>query len=149
MKESLKDTPTTLAAQLESAFNQIGTSMMSNDFAAKLLAYLYVFGGGNEAVTLHEGLNAGILIAQEKFKIKGGCIPDKEGVKLIQQYIKEAEAAETLAKLNHSVYLKNPKGLNKSFDYFLTAALPWLNEIYERYNLNQTGRVGIGKPFKI
>lgn len=137
-----------LAPQLEEAFNQIGSSMMEKHFAAKLLAFTYVFGGGNEAVTMHSGLNAGILIAQEKFKIKGGCIPDAEGVKLIQQYIKEAEAAETLAKLNQSAYKKQPKGLEKSFDYFLRQALPWLNEIYERYELNQQGRVGIGKPFK-
>ena len=39
-----------LAQQLEEAFNQIGTSMMSMNFAAKLLAYVYVMGGEMEAL---------------------------------------------------------------------------------------------------
>ena len=126
MEKSLKDTPTTLAAQLENAFNQIGTSMMTNEFAAKLLAYVYVFGGGNEAVTLHKGLNAGIMIAQEKFNIKGGCIPNAEGVVLIQKYIKEAEQAEFRAKTSK---------LNIPFTQKLLHELPWLHDIYERYEL--------------
>ena len=31
-----------LAQQLEETFNQVGSSMMSMNFAAKLLAYVYV-----------------------------------------------------------------------------------------------------------
>ena len=98
-----------LAGQLEEAFNKLGGSMMSNDFAAKLLAWLYMFGGGNEAVTLHQGLNSGIAIAQEKFKIKGGCVPDTEGVILINKYIKELEVS-----LDDTV---------------------WIKEIFDRYGL--------------
>ena len=65
-----------LAQQLEEAFNQVGSSMMSMNFAAKLLAYVYIMGGGNEAVVYNEGMNAGIAIASQKFKIKGGEIPE-------------------------------------------------------------------------
>lgn len=99
-----------LAANLENAFNQIGGSMMKNEFAAKLLAYVYVMGGGNEAVTIHEGLHAGIRIAQEKFNLKGGEVPDSEGVLLIQKYVYELEKKELHC--------------------------PWLSEIGERYNLD-------------
>jgi hypothetical protein len=42
-----------LASQLEEAFNAVGASMMSDEFAGKLLAYVYVMGGGNEAF-IHE-----------------------------------------------------------------------------------------------
>lgn len=98
-----------LAAQMEEAFNQFGASMLKDDFAAQLLAYVYVMGGGNEAVSLHEGLHAGIRIAQQKFNIYGGCVPSVHGVKLIQKYIVELER-----KLYHC---------------------PWLSDIAKRYNL--------------
>lgn len=99
-----------LAADLENAFKQIGASMMRDDFAAKLLAYVYVMGGGNEAVTVHEGLHSGIRIAQEKFNLKGGEVPDINGILLIQKYVYELEHKELHC--------------------------PWLSEIEERYNLN-------------
>lgn len=108
-----------LAKQLEEAFNQIGTSMMSNEFAAKLLAYVYVMGGGNEAVTLHQGLNAGIGIAQQKFNIIGGEIPNQEGVLLIQKYIKELE-----------------QNMEET---------EWLEEIFKRYNLDGPKKKNSGK----
>lgn len=80
-----------LAQQLEEAFNAVGATMMTDDFAAKLLAYVYVMGGGNEAVTMNEGLNAGIAIAQQKFNIKGGETPTAQAIPLIQRYTKELE----------------------------------------------------------
>ena len=108
-----------MAQQMEEAFNLIGESMMKTEFAAKMLAYLYVCGGGNEAVVLHEGLNAGMGIASQKFHIKGGEVPDTEGVVLIQQYIKELEAAEK----------------NKDFQTNPVVYVPWLKEIFDRYHL--------------
>lgn len=104
---------------MEEAFNLVGTSMMKEDFAAKLLAYTYVCGGGNEAVVMHRGLNAGIGIAAQKFKIKGGEVPDSAGVVLIQQYIKELETAEK----------------EKDFMTNQVKYVPWLREIFERYEL--------------
>lgn len=98
-----------LAQQLEEAFNSIGTSMMSMNFAAKLLAYVYVMGGGNEAVVCHEGLNAGIAIAQQKFNIKGGEIPMTKSIPVIRAFIMELE------KLGDKT--------------------PWLQQIYSRYNI--------------
>ena len=74
-----------LAQQLEEAFNSVGSSMMSMNFAAKLLAYVYVMGGGNEAVVYNEALNAGIAIAAQKFHIKGKSIP------VIRAFISELE----------------------------------------------------------
>lgn len=78
-----------LAQQLEEAFNQIGT--LSMNFAAKLLAYVYVMGGGNEAVVYNEGLNAGIAIAAQKFNIKGGCVPMMKSIPVIRAFIHELE----------------------------------------------------------
>ena len=105
-----------LAAQLEQAFNQVGASMMGDEFAAKLLAYVYVMGGGNEAVCFHEGLHAGIRIAQQKFNLYGGEVPSVEGVRLLQKYIPELEKKELHC--------------------------PWLSEIEKRYNL----KMGLKTP---
>lgn len=98
-----------LAQQLEEAFNSVGASMMSMNFAAKLLAYVYVMGGGNEAVTMHEGLNAGIAIAQQKFNIKGGEIPMAKSIPVIRAFINELER--------------------------LGDNTPWLQQIFFRYNI--------------
>jgi hypothetical protein len=81
-----------LANQLEEAFNNIGASMMSTEFAAKLLAWTLKYGGGNEAVTMHSGLNAGIRIAQTKFNLFGGEIPTLEDVQAFNKYHNELEA---------------------------------------------------------
>ena len=102
-----------LAGQLEEAFNQFGTSMMTDDFAGKLLAYLLEYGGGNEAVTMHTGLNAGIAIAQQKFNLKGGETPNIEGVIIFNKYLKELKKDEM--------------------------ATVWLWEIYLRYDLDTSG----------
>lgn len=99
-----------LAQQLEQAFNEIGTSMMSQSFAGKLLAYVYVMGGGNEAVVYNEGLNAGIAIAAQKFGIKGGEKPDYISIPIVRAFVNELERM----------------GDNT----------PWLNDIFTRYNMN-------------
>lgn len=80
-----------LAQQFEEAFNLVGTSMMSMNFAAKLLAYVYVMGGGNEAVVYHESLNAGIATAAQKFHIKGGEKPMAKSIPVIRAFINELE----------------------------------------------------------
>ena len=98
-----------LAQQLEEAFNYIGSSMMTMNFAAKLLAYAYVMGGSNEVVVYDEGLNAGIAIASQKFGIKGGEIPEARSIPVIRAFIRELEREGEKTK--------------------------WLKEIYTRYNI--------------
>jgi hypothetical protein len=100
------------AEDLEKAFNQVGASMMTDDFACKLLAYLSVMGGGNEIVVTHIGLNAGIAIAQAKLNIYGGEVPKRELLPKLQSYIKE---------------------LNLTGE-----DTPWLPEIYDRYQLTES-----------
>jgi len=108
-----------LARDLESAFKSVGLSMMTADFAAKILAYCYVL--GDENCVMHKGLNAGIMIAQEKFNIKGGEIPDAEGVVLFRKYAKELEDC------------MKPKD-SKVYNYDFTS-LPWIQEIFDRYDM--------------
>lgn len=102
-----------LARDLEQAFNDISSSMMSNNFAAKLLAYVYVMGGGNEVVTHNTALNAGINIAQQKFNLYGSEMPKVECLELLRKFVKDLE--------------------NSYKDGKYTAG--WLREIEGRYNL--------------
>lgn len=104
-----------LAIELEASFNSIGESLMSEDFAAKLLAYVYVCGGANEDVTQNGNLVAGIAFAQQKFNLFGGEIPNWNGIVLSKQYCKELED-----------YIATEGKLYDSF---------WIDEILERYNL--------------
>jgi hypothetical protein len=104
-----------LASQLEEAFNAVGASMMSDEFAGKLLAYVYVMGGGNEAVVYNEALNAGIAIAAQKFNIKGGEMPKAKSIPIVRAFIHELER----------------KGEDT----------PWLERIYSRYNISRNQNV--------
>jgi len=110
----------TLARDLESAFKSVGMSMMTDDFAAKILAYCYVI--GDENCVLHKGLNAGLMIAQGKFNIKGGEVPDIQGIMLFRKYAKELEDC------------MKPKDGKSGYNYDFTS-LPWIKEIYDRYDM--------------
>jgi hypothetical protein len=99
--------PYDLPGLMEQAMEQVGSTLMDDVFCAKLLAYVCVL--GPEVCVSHKGLNAGIQIAQQKANLYGGYIPKAEMLPLIQKYIRE---------LN--------EGGEKT---------PWLQEIYNRYEL--------------
>jgi len=104
----------TTSQLFEEALNQIGASMLPDKgFCARLLAYTYVYGG--ECTVYHPQMNNEIMIAQEKFKIYGGEIPDRDGVLMIQAAIGELEL------------------------YGLKT--PWLQDIYSKYNLKPPNNV--------
>src|SRR3954470_15976228 len=99
--------PYDLPGMMEQAFEQIGSTMMDDVFAAKLLAYVYVI--GPEVCVSHKGLNAGIQIAQQKAMLFGGHVPRQQILPLIRKYVDELE-----------------QDLEKT---------TWLQEIYHRYGL--------------
>jgi ABC-type amino acid transport system permease subunit len=113
-----------LAQDLEQAFNLVGESMMKPEFAAQLLAFTYVIGG--EATVLSESMNAGIAIASQKFNIKGGEVPKAEYMFLLKSKILQMEIAIAGFKCNkETVTMKE-----------LTKVLPWLQGIWDRYNIH-------------
>ena len=87
--KKMKKEISNLGLELEDAFNQIGSSMMSDDFASKLLAWFMVYGGGNESTIIDEKLNFGIRLAQKKANIYGGEIPKYDLIKKMQERIGE------------------------------------------------------------
>ena len=65
---------------LEEAFNGIGQSMISEEFAYKILAFLNTWGSGNAIVV--GKMFPMISLAQKKFNMKAGCIPTLNPEKL-------------------------------------------------------------------
>lgn len=73
------------------AFASVGMNHLSFDTCAKILAVVYVYGGGNEDFTLNDKLRVDYNSAQRRFNITGGETPDAEGVEAINAYIMELE----------------------------------------------------------
>ncbi len=69
--------------------NQCGLKVLSDDFCCKLLAWLYVFGGGNEMVLYNKKLRTEIQHAQKRLNIFGGECVNKDLLELLQQRTKE------------------------------------------------------------
>ena len=68
---------------------QVGLRVISDDWCCKLLAWLFVYGGGNESVVLDNKLFVDIMIAQTRLNIKGGERPVIELVLVMNHYVKE------------------------------------------------------------
>lgn len=74
----------TLKGQFSEALQAIGIAPMSKTRAARLLAMLYVFGGSHEDWKLNQTLGDDLKTAQNLLNIKGGELPDIEGITLLQ-----------------------------------------------------------------
>jgi tRNA(Ile2) C34 agmatinyltransferase TiaS len=70
-----------------------GIKIVSDDKCCRLLAWLYVHGGGNEAVTVNLKLNADILEAQKRLNLYGGERVNVELLPTLQEYIRQAESS--------------------------------------------------------
>jgi hypothetical protein len=68
--------------------------MFSDDFCCKLLAWVFIFGGGNEAITLNKVMRESIFVAQKRLNLLGGEVPNAELLPLLQKYIRQAEYHE-------------------------------------------------------
>lgn len=66
-----------------------GLKIISDDWCCKLLAWLLVYGGGNESVVQNNKLFVDIITAQTRLKIKGGEMPEAELVLVMKNYIVE------------------------------------------------------------
>ena len=89
-----------------------GIKMISDDHCCRLLAWLYVYGGGNEAVTINMKLNKNIMIAQKRLNLLGGEVPNVELLPTLQSYIREIEPIMHGAKITH------PKWVYSICDYY-------------------------------
>lgn len=95
---------------LEISFS-CGLKILSDDFCCKLLAWLYMFGGANEAVAYNKKLNTDILHAQKRLNIYGGEVCNNDLLPLLKQRLKECG------------------------DYFKPVLPEWIHEIDDRYEI--------------
>jgi len=67
---------------------------VTRDTAARLLAVLYVHGGGHEEMVMNHKFTNEMRYIQRRYGIEGGKRPDAEVVRLIQHYVTELEEYE-------------------------------------------------------
>ena len=67
---------------------------VTRDTAARLMAVLYVHGGGHEEMVMNRKFTNEMRYIQRRYGIEGGEQPDAEVVGLIQQYVAELERYE-------------------------------------------------------
>ena len=80
-----------LYQQWADAFTSIGSSHISNETAAKILAVVNVYGGSFEGFTHCPMLTTDLKAATRMFNIDAGETPTLEGVMLIKKYVHELE----------------------------------------------------------
>lgn len=73
--------------------NEANINIISDDHCCKLLAWLYGYGGANEAVLYNYKLNEDIKHSQERLNIFGGQIVNLELHERLQLYLKEVDDA--------------------------------------------------------
>ena len=95
--------------------------VISTDKCCKILAWVYVYGGGCEAVVVDEAFSNAILYAQARANIGGGKRPNGEYVKLIQQYVKSI--------ISHDL---DKEGYRNPPD--------WVYELEKEYGINSKSR---------
>lgn len=67
---------------------------VTRDTAARLLAVLYVHGGGHEEMVMNRKFTNEMRYIQRRYGIEGGQRPDAEVVSLIQHYVTELQQYE-------------------------------------------------------
>ena len=72
---------------------QCGLKIVSDDKCCRLLAWLYVHGGGNEAATMNFKLNTDVHEAQNRLNLYGGEKVNADLLPTLQSYIKEAQTS--------------------------------------------------------
>ena len=69
----------------------VGIPAVTTDTAARVLAILYVYGGGNEGMVLCKKFTNEVQYIQKRFHIEGGEVPDMKLAGIMKGYIKELE----------------------------------------------------------
>lgn len=112
----------TIRAMYASALS-VGLPIVSMDKCCQLLAWLYVYGGGNEATVFNAKFRYAVLYAQHRMNLFGGETPNGEWLPVLQEYIKEAESdcdRRMAARRDDEKYI---------------TTLSWIKDIEKTYNI--------------
>jgi hypothetical protein len=106
-----------------------GMKIISDDKCCRLLAWLYVYGGGNEQV-IEGKLSGHIMYAQARLNIDGGEIPDGELLPVLKHYINDITGADKNGFYHDT---KNKK---------YRSPPEWVIELENEYGIEAHGRNG-------
>ncbi|MDR1398645.1 MAG: hypothetical protein LBJ41_01805 [Treponema sp.] len=76
---------------LYATMESMGMKPISDDFCCRILAYLYVYGGGNEQVIFNDRLRTDIFEAQKRLGLnhpEGDNMPNVDLLPVLKEYIK-------------------------------------------------------------
>lgn len=73
------------------ACEQMGIPAITTDTSARIMAIVYVHGGGEEEMVLNRKFTNDVQYIQRRFHIQGGEVPDGKFVGLLQGYVRELE----------------------------------------------------------
>ena len=73
------------------ACEQAGIPAITTDTSARLMAIMYVHGGGEEEMVLNQKFVNDVQYIQRRFHIQGGEVPDETFVLTLQHYVCELE----------------------------------------------------------
>ncbi|MCL1826824.1 MAG: hypothetical protein FWG20_02175 [Candidatus Cloacimonetes bacterium] len=65
--------------------------IISKEKCCQILAWVYIFGGGNEDVCMNKNFGSAIRYSQYRLNILGGEMIDIDYIETLQEYIREAE----------------------------------------------------------
>ena len=86
-----REQATSLQRDWLEACEQMGIPAITTDTSAKIMAIVYVHGGGEEEMVLNQKFVNDVQYIQRRFHIQGGERPDAEFVGIMQEYVKELE----------------------------------------------------------
>jgi hypothetical protein len=107
-----------------------GLKVISDDYCCRLLAWLYVYGGGKERTTDGGIMTAHIFYAQKRLNLFGGEKPNRL-IFLMQKYVREITGDNEAAFLT--------EGGKEGYDQFRNPP-EWVDQLEEKYGVPPTKR---------
>ena len=95
------------------ACEQVGIPAITTDTSARIMAIMYVHGGGEEETVLNQKFVNDVKYIQRRFHIQGGEVPDETFVFTMQHYVRELEQHMAECKRNNVSDTQIPEWAHK------------------------------------
>lgn len=95
------------------ACEQVGIPAITTDTSARIMAIMYVHGGGEEEMVLNQKFVNDVKYIQRRFHIQGGDVPDETFVLTMQHYVKQLEQHMAECKRNNVTDTQIPEWAHK------------------------------------
>ena len=95
------------------ACEQVGIPAITTDTSARIMAVMYVHGGGEEEMVLNQKFVNDVKYIQRRFRIQGGEAPDETFVLTMQHYVRQLEQHLEECKHNNVTDTQIPEWAHK------------------------------------